>query len=124
MSEAGKSQVRIGWTDGSRLVGVEPPLTDGDISDLEYAGVIVTGSATQIEEPGPACTVINVSSEPGSSPEVRTRDAHELAGKITLALNQWKEKESDAGYAVYIPELVPLVGQNSSPFNPDTQGGN
>lgn len=122
MSETGfKHQVRIGWTDGGRLVGVEPPLTDEEIRNLEYAEVIASGSATQIEEPGPACTVISVYSEPGSSPETRTRDAHQVGAKITLALNSWGEGRD---YSVYIPEPVPMIGTNSSPFNPDTQGGN
>jgi hypothetical protein len=120
MSETlAKYQVRIGQADGYRLVGVEPPLTENEVRNLEYAEVISPGSATQIEEPEPACTVISVSSEPGSSPETRTNDAHNIALKIALALNQWGEGGVYPS-AAYTPEPVFLMGENSTPFNPET----
>jgi hypothetical protein len=110
---------RIGQADGERLVSVMPPLTEEEIRDLEYAEIITPGGAAQIEEPGPACTVITVSSEQGDLPETRTRNSLKLGTRIAAVLTQLRD-----GDALFSTQLVPLIGQNNNPFNSNTQASN
>lgn len=123
MSEGYKTYIcigqRIGQADRDRLVGVMPPLTEEEIRDLEHGEIITPGSTTQIEEPGPACTVITVSSEPGDLPKTKTRNSLKLGTHIAAVLMQWRD-----GDVLFSTQLVPLMGRNSSPFNSNTQANN
>lgn len=110
--------VAVAATDGFRYVGVEPPLTDSEISAIRADGVIEAGfSVQQIRTLEPACTMITVSGvrDPFRNPDARTEYAHSVAEGIASVLSRSRDCQ-----VRHDPSTSWIVGYLSSPFNPDT----
>jgi hypothetical protein len=105
-TESVDSRVAIGRTDGHRYIFVKPPLTKEEINVMEWAGVLTPGSVELVDEFDPACSLVRGA---GAS------DVQERAQKIAYAVGVDRECQVQ-----FMPEEVPLVGQNSTPFTPNT----
>lgn len=113
-AETGASEIRIGATDGYRYIGIKPPLTDEEITQLRDDGVL-KGSVEQVELE-PACTLLRTAGD-FSTPNGHTETTARTAVQIAIFLGHLR---SEADVQVF-SQPIHMSGSQSSPFNPLTR---
>lgn len=110
------TEVAIGMTDGSRHIGVAPPLTRDELSKILKLDIGLEGiDIHQVNNSERPATLIRTSGvNEWITPEKRTEHAQEVALQIADLLRQTRE-----GQVHHSLEPVEMVGFNSTPFDPN-----
>lgn len=106
------TQIGLGYTSGMRFVGIKPPLTEDETESLAAMGIVRLEQLEQIDEE-PACTLVRYSNAIRFGEQASSR-ALESAALIAAFLRPLR------GEVNVDTAIVPLMGHQSSPFNPNT----